>query len=205
MNDIPSKHSSDPYLSDPDVVLMLEFQNGSAKSFEALLIKYYPRVLNFIARFGIDPHAAEDLTQEVFLKVYNYAPQYRPRAKFQTWLLTMVRNAALNAIRDQRKNAFSLDEERDTEEGTIGHQTAHPDQRNAREELIDRERAKAIQEAIDALPENQRWAVLLKRYEHMSYEEIAQTMNCSQKAVKSLLNRAKESLAVSLAKLEKKD
>lgn len=184
---------------------MLEFQNGSARSFEALMIKYYPRVLNFIARFGIDPHAAEDLTQEVFLKVYNYAAQYRPRAKFQTWLLTMVRNAALNAIRDQRKNAFSLDEDRETEEGTMGHQAAHPDQINAREELIGRERAKAVQDAIAALPENQRWAVLLKRYENMSYEEIAQTMNCSEKAVKSLLNRAKESLAANLAQLEKRE
>lgn len=205
MNEVPSNNPTDLYLSDPDVVLMLEFQNGSAKSFEALLIKYYPRVLNFIARFGIDPHAAEDLTQDVFLKVYNCAAQYRPRAKFQTWLLTMVRNAALNALRDQRKNAFSLDQEHETEEGTMGHQTAHPDQKNAREEMIGRERAKAIQEAINALPENQRWAVLLKRYEDMSYEEIAQTMNCSVKAVKSLLNRAKESLSVSLAKLEKRE
>ena len=205
MDEAHLHNPSDPYLSDPDVVLMLEFQKGSARSFEALLIKYYPRVLNFIARFGIDPHTAEDLTQEVFLKVYNYAPQYRPRAKFQTWLLTMVRNAALNAVRDQRKNAFSLDEGHETEEGAMGHQTAHPDQKNAREELIDREKAKAIQEAIHALPENQRWAVLLKRYENMSYEEIAQTMNCSEKAVKSLLNRAKESLAVSLAKIDKKE
>lgn len=200
--DNPFKQS-DPYMSDPDVALMLEFQQGSQKSFEALLIKYYPRVLNFITRYGISRETAEDLAQEVFLKVYHSAAAYRPRAKFQTWLLTMVRNAALNALRDQRKNAFSLDEETRTEEGSMARQVVHPSQKTPQEEMIHEERMRAIQSAIDSLPENQRWAVLLKRYENMSYEEIAQTMNCSVMAVKSLLSRAKESLAVSLAKLDK--
>jgi RNA polymerase sigma-70 factor (ECF subfamily) len=202
---IPLFKQVDSFLSDPDVVLMLEFQKGSQQSFEALLIKHYPRVLNFISRYGIVRETAEDIAQEVFLKVYHSAAQYRPRAKFQTWLLTMVRNAALNALRDQRKNAFSLDEEMPSDDGGMKRQLADSSQKNAQEELIDQERAEIIQAAINGLPENQRWAVLLKRYDNMSYEEIAQTMNCSVMAVKSLLSRAKESLAGTLAKLDKKE
>lgn len=169
------------------------------------MIKYYPRALNFISRYGILRETAEDITQEVFLKVYHSAAQYCPRAKFQTWLFTMIRNAALNSLRDQCKNAFSLDEEMPSDDGGMKRQLAHPNQKNAQEELIDQERAEIIQAAINGLPENQRWAVLLKRYDNMSYEEIAQTMNCSVMAVKSLLSRAKESLASALAKLNKKE
>jgi RNA polymerase sigma-70 factor (ECF subfamily) len=205
MENIPLFKHSDSYLSDPDVLLMLEFQQGSQKSFEALLIKYYPRVLNFISRYGISKETAEDLTQDIFLKVYHSSSSYRPRAKFQTWLLTMVRNAALNSLRDQKKNAFSLDDENITEAGAYVHQLVNPAQMNPQEQLLEQERFLQIQKAIDDLPENQRWAVLLKRYENMNYEEIAQTMNCSVMAVKSLLNRAKESLAVSLARMVKKE
>lgn len=205
MDKIPLFKQVDSFLSDPDVVLMLEFQKGSKQSFEALLTKHYPRVLNFISRYGIVRETAEDIAQEVFLKVYHSAVQYRPRAKFQTWLLTMVRNAALNALRDGRKNAFSLDEDLQSDEGVMKRQLAHPNQKNPQEALIDQERAEIIQAAINGLPENQRWAVLLKRYDNMSYEDIAQTMNCSVMAVKSLLSRAKESLANALEQLAKKE
>ena len=205
MENIPLFKQPDTFLSDPDVLLMLEFQKGSPKSFEILLIKYYPRVLNFICRYGLTRETAEDLAQEVFFKVHHSAVGYRPRAKFQTWLLTMVRNAALNALRDGRKNAFSLDEDVPSDEGKMARQMAHPHQKNPQEVLIDEEKAEIIQAVINGLPENQRWAVLLKRYEDMSYEEIAKTMNCSVMAVKSLLSRAKESLAVTLAKLDKRE
>lgn len=187
------------YLDDPDVVLMLAFQKGDPRSFEKLLVKYYPRVLAFIARFGIQRHAAEDLTQDIFLKIHNAVGQYHPRAKFQTWLFTVVRNAALNALRQDKKNAFSLDDEFADGESYV-HSLSNPEGHDPQEQLLEKERAALVQKAVNDLPEQQRWAVLLKRYEQMSYEEIAATMNCSVASVKSLLNRAKENLAAALSK-----
>ena len=182
------------YTSDPDVALMIEFQKGDARSFEKLMRKYYPRVLNFIYRYGLTRQAAEDLTQEVFLKVHQMGPSYRPNAKFQTLLYTIVRNSALNAIRNERKYAVSLDEEIEAEDEQAS---------SALEVMLDHEKSEKIKAIIHELPENQRSAVLLKRYEEMSYEEIAQSLNCSVKAVKSLLNRAKETLKIKMADILK--
>ncbi|MBF0504151.1 MAG: sigma-70 family RNA polymerase sigma factor [Candidatus Omnitrophica bacterium] len=186
------------YTTDPDVVLMLEFQNGNPRSFEVLMRKYYPRVLNFLYRYGLNRHAAEDLTQEIFLKIHQMGANYRPQAKFQTFLYTIVRNSALNAIRNERKYAVSLDEEIESEEGSMVAQQADDKSLSPLEEMLEDEKSARIQAVINELPENQRSAVFLKRYEKMSYEEIAQSLNCSPKAVKSLLNRAKETLKVKL-------
>jgi len=187
-----NKNSQD-YTFDPDVVLMLEFQKGDAPSFEKLMRKYYPRVLNFIYKYGLSRQAAEDLTQEIFLKIHQMGPSYRPQAKFQTLLYTIVRNSALNAVRNERKYAVSLDENIELDD-------QKPSPLKA---MLDHEKSDRILAIINELPENQRSAVLLKRYEKMSYEEIAQSMNCSPKAVKSLLNRAKETLKVKLADILK--
>jgi len=181
---------------------MLEFQQGTPASFEKLLKKYYPRVLNFICRYGVGRESAEDLTQEVFLKVYHAAAGYRPRSKFQTWLFTIARNAALNSRRDQRRDHVSLQDGIGSEEGTMDRQVADERNKTASEILLAEERRLIVQAAIDALPENQRTAVLLKRFEDMSYEEIASVMQCSVMAVKSLLNRAKEALQDKLKHIE---
>jgi RNA polymerase sigma-70 factor, ECF subfamily len=195
--EIPEK--SIDYTFDPDVVLMIEFQKGDARSFEKLMRKYYPRVINFIFRYGLNRHAAEDLAQEIFLKIHQMGPGYRPKAKFQTLLYTMVRNSALNAIRNERKYAVSLDEDNEFEDGTVSQQTADDKNPSALEVMLENEMSARIRAVINELPENQRSAVLLKRYEDMSYEQIAQSLNCSVKAVKSLLNRAKETLKIKLA------
>jgi RNA polymerase sigma-70 factor (ECF subfamily) len=185
---------AEDYTSDPDVVLMLEFQKGDKRSFDALMQKYYPKVLNFIYRYGLPREAAEDLTQEIFLKIYQMGPSYQPKAKFQTLLYTMVRNRSLNVIRDSHKYAMSLDQEVETDDGSMVHET--PDEQNptALEQMLESEKGARIKEIIHELPENQRCAVILRRYECLSYEEIAKSMNCSVMAVKSLLNRAKETL-----------
>jgi len=180
------------YTLDPDVVLMLEFQKGDPRSFEKLMRKYYPRVINFIYRYGLNRHASEDLAQEIFLKIHQMGPSYNPKAKFQTLLYTIVRNSALNVIRNERKY-----------EGAIVKETADDRSASPLETMLDQEKAERIQAVINELPENQRSAVLLRRYEEMSYEEIAQSLNCSVKAVKSLLNRAKETLKVRLSDIQK--
>jgi len=198
MNSQPLGNPGD-YTSDPDVILMIEFQKGDARSFEKLMRKYYPRVLNFIYRYGLNRHAAEDLTQEIFLKIHQMGPGYRPKSKFQTLLYTIVRNSALNAIRNERKYAVSLDEGIGSEEGDTYQQTMDDGKPSALEAMVEQEKSDKIQAIINELPENQRSAVFLKRYENMSYEEIAQSLNCSVKAVKSLLNRAKETLKIKMA------
>jgi RNA polymerase sigma-70 factor (ECF subfamily) len=199
----PFSKNPEDYTSDPDVVLMIEFQKGDAQSFEKLMKKYYPRVINFIYRYGLNRHAAEDLAQEIFLKIHQMGPTYQPKAKFQTLLYTIVRNSALNAIRNERKYAVSLDEEIESEEGTIVQETMDDRATSPLETMLDQEKSDRIQAIINELPENQRSAVLLKRYEGMSYEEISQSLNCSVKAVKSLLNRAKETLKLKMTDILK--
>jgi RNA polymerase sigma-70 factor, ECF subfamily len=190
--------NTNPYLADPDVCLMLEFQNGNKASFETLMRKYFPRLLNFIYRYVNDREIAEDITQEVFIRVYKSGPQYKPQSKFQTWVFTIARNLSLNELRRHRYKTVSLDETFSSDEGELKRQIEDPRSESPDEDILRREQASAVRAAIDDLPETQRVAVLLRRYEQFSYEEIAATMNVSVKAVKSLLSRAKEALKVKL-------
>ncbi len=185
---------SNPYLSDPDVRLMLEFQEGNKASFEILMRKYFPRLVNFIFRYVNSREAAEDLTQEVFLRVYKSGLSYKPQSKFQTWVFTIARNLSLNELRRNKYKTVSLDATFSSDDGELKRQVEDPNSASPDDEVLRREKAAAVKAAIDGLPENQRVAVLLRRYEQFSYEEIAQTMNVSSKAVKSLLSRARESL-----------
>jgi RNA polymerase sigma-70 factor (ECF subfamily) len=183
---------------------MLEFQKGDQASFETLMRKYYARVLNFIYRFINNRDTAEDITQEVFVKVYKSAPTYKPRSKFQTWVFTMAKNASLNELRRLKHQGYSLDKTMEDDEGGIMmRQMEDPTQLGPAAKMIRDERVAVIREAIHALPENQRIAVLLRRYENLSYEEIAQTMGTSVEAVKSLLSRAKENLRNKLISINK--
>lgn len=178
---------------DPDALLMQEAGRGDRAAFESLMRKYYRRIYNFIGRYVGDAALAEDLSQEVFLKAFQAAPNYQPQAKFQTWLYTIARNTALNSLRGCRRTV-SLDETLKTEDGEVALQIPDPSVRDTREKLKDEELAVVVREAIDSLPENQRLAVILRRYENLSYEDIADTLGVSVPAVKSLLSRAKVNL-----------
>ncbi|MCK5013848.1 MAG: sigma-70 family RNA polymerase sigma factor [Candidatus Omnitrophica bacterium] len=195
------KDKSNSYLSDPDVCLMLEFQEGNKASFETLMHKYFPRLLNFIYRYVSSREAAQDLTQEVFIRVYKSGSGYKPQSKFQTWVFTIARNLSLNELRRNKHRTVSLDATFSSDDGEMRRQVEDPNSVSPDEDLLRREKAVAVKAAIDDLPENQRVAVLLRRYEQFSYEEIARTMNISPKAVKSLLSRARESLKTKLAHL----
>jgi RNA polymerase sigma-70 factor (ECF subfamily) len=188
-----------PYLSDPDVGLMLAFQGGDKASFESLMRKYFPRLLNFIYRYVNDREAAEDLAQEVFIRVYKSGPRYKPQSKFQTWLFTIARNLSLNELKRHKYRTVSLDETFSSEDGELKRQVADPGSESPQEDILRKERVAAVKAAIRELPESQRVAVLLRRHEQFSYAEIARTMNVSIKAVKSLLSRAKENLRTHLA------
>lgn len=199
---MPSLNSSDDktsYLSDPDVALMLGFQNGDKASFEKLIERNYKRIYNFIYRFVGQEETAEDLAQEVFIKIYKNASSYQPRAKFQTWAYQIARNLSLNELRRLKKPTVSLEETFETEEGPVARQVADDNMPTPYQEVSEKEKTDVVKGAIESLPDNQRTAVILRRYDGMSYEDIAQTMGCSLKAVKSLLNRAKENLKEKLS------
>lgn len=191
-----------PYLADPDVRLMLEFKQGEQASFEKLMHKYHPALLNFIYRFVGNPQTAEDLTQEVFLRVYDKASSYQPQSKFQTWIFTIAKHLSLNELRRSKKRGVSLDEPLVLEEGSAVRQVADEHSECPDEAVSRKETVAAVRAAIEALPENQRMAVILRRYEKFSYEDIARTMGLSVKAVKSLLSRAKENLKNKLMNTE---
>lgn len=193
------ENKTNSYYSDPDVRLMLDFQQGNKRAFEKLMRLYFPRLLNFIYRFIPNRETAEDLTQEVFIKVYKSAAAYIPLSKFQTWIFTIAKNISLNEIRRNKNSGLSLDEAFGSEKNTLKDQIEDktipcPDRNIMQEEI-----ASAVKAAINSLPENQRVAVLLCRYEKFSYKEIAETMNLSVEAVKSLLSRGKENLKGRLA------
>ena len=178
---------------------MLAFQKGDKASFETLMKRYYPRVLNFIYRFTGSRETSEELTQDVFIRIHKSALLYRPQARFQTWLFQIAKNASLNELRKNKKNVVSLDKNFDTEENSLKRQIADAHSPSPDQDVLDQETQDLIETAMRSLPENQRMAVILRRYEDFSYEEIAHTMQCSVQAVKSLLSRAREKLKEQLS------
>lgn len=182
---------------------MLDVKAGDSASFELLLQKYRTPLVNFLYRMVRDRAVAEDLAQEVFLRVYRARKRYAPNAKFTTWLFRIATNLALNALRDSRsrQREVSLDQRGDS--GESGQPALEiPDrQPGADELLVARDRSEMIRRAIHALPEKQRAAVLLHKYHELDYDAIARILSCSESALKSLLFRAYETLRVQLAPL----
>jgi len=183
-----------------DVQLMLEAKAGNDASFEHLLQRYRTPLVNFLYRMVRDSATAEDLAQEVFLRVYRARHGYEASAKFTTWLFRIATNLALNRIRDSRYRQMevSLDvrAEDDSPVMELPARELRVDQI-----LIERDRTVIIRRAVEALPEKQRIAVLLHKYEEMDYCEISKVLECSEAALKSLLFRAYETLRVQLAPL----
>jgi len=179
---------------------MLDVKAGDDASFEPLLQKYRIPLVSFLYRMVRDRAAAEDLAQEVFLRVYRARRRYSPNAKFTTWLFRIATNLALNALRDRRYRQGEISLEQSGENGCRA--VDLPDREPGIEQhLMERDRAALIRRAIEALPEKQRAAVLLHKYHELDYEEIARILECSESALKSLLFRAYETLRVELAPL----
>ena len=185
-----------------DVQLMLDVKAGDDASFDLLLQKYRTPLVNFLYRMVRDTATAEDLAQEVFLRVYRARKQYSPSAKFTTWLFRIATNLALNSMRDNRhrQKDVSIDAPTSPDEDAAPMQLPAQEMR-IDEHMIERDRAEFIRGVIAALPEKQRVAVLLHKYEEMDYGEIARILDCSESALKSLLFRAYETLRVQLAPL----
>ena len=181
---------------------MLGVKAGDDTSFEVLLARYRSPLVNFLYRMVRDRAAAEDLSQEVFLRVYRARHDYAPSAKFTTWLFRIATNLALNAIRDtrHRQREDSLDRPAPGDDASPAVDV--PDHSpGAVERMMASERAAQIRRAVYALPEKQRAAVLLHKYQELDYDEIARILGCTESALKSLLFRAYETLRAQLAPL----
>jgi RNA polymerase sigma-70 factor (ECF subfamily) len=182
---------------------MLDVKAGDERSFELLLRKYRTPVINFLYRMVRDSAIAEDLAQEVFLRVYRARQEYAPSAKFTTWMFRIAANLALNALRDNRYRQLeiSLDQPVETNESEQPALEVADRTPSAEQQLVARTRTEMIRNAIIVLPEKQRAAVLLHKYQELDYGEIAKILGCSESALKSLLFRAYETLRVQLQPL----
>jgi RNA polymerase sigma-70 factor, ECF subfamily len=189
-----------------DVQLMLDVKSGDARSFELLLQKYRTPLINFLYRMVRDRASAEDLAQEVFLRVYRARKDYVASAKFTTWLFRIATNLALNAVRDGRYHQLEISLDQRVSTGDANEVEAPmldvADRKpGIEQQLVDRDRVAMIRQAINKLPEKQRVAVLLHKYHELDYDEIARILECSESALKSLLFRAYETLRIELAPL----
>jgi len=186
-----------------DVQLMLGVKQGDEVSFELLLQRYRRPLCHFLNRMVRDAAQAEDLAQEVFLRVYRARREYEPSAKFTTWLFRIATNLALNSLRDgrHRQAEISLDAPAEGEDGSAMKLDVADKAPVVEQQLVERDRVAVIHRAILRLPEKQRAAVLLHKYQELDYDEIARILGCSVSALKSLLFRAYEALRVELAPL----
>ncbi len=178
---------------------MLAFQAGDESAFTKLVERNQARVFGLVSRFAGSAVSAEDLVQEVFLRVFRTAKKYKPSARFSTWLYRIAINLSLNAIRANSKlRVVGLE---GSEDSDYGPREIADDRAMNPDEIMDADEvAQAVRRAVDKLPETQRIAIVLHRYEHMSYEQVAQVLECSTMAVKSLLSRARVSLKDSLSR-----
>jgi RNA polymerase sigma-70 factor (ECF subfamily) len=184
-------------LRDPDVRLMLEVRDDNAGAFEELMLRYQARVVTILEHLVGDRDQAEDLTQEVFLRVYRARKRYAPGAKFSTWLFTIANNVASNALRSRtRRREVSL--WTSDSSGVVRNPwdrvvQASSGQIPARQ-LDKAEMRDIVRLALTSLNERQRMAVLFSKFEGMSYADIGEAMEMTPQAVKSLLSRARVNL-----------
>jgi RNA polymerase sigma-70 factor (ECF subfamily) len=188
-----------PEVLDVDARLMLQFKDGDAAAFDQLFARHTHAMVNFAYQFVRNRQVAEELAQDVFLRVYEGAASYRVQSRFSTWLYRIATNVCLNEVRKPRFRAvhqpLSIGDEPETRL-PVGETGSGPDKLLERQAI-----ARVIREALDEIPEKQRTAFILNKYQDFSYAEVAEIMKTSEKAVKSLIHRARETLAARLKPL----
>jgi RNA polymerase sigma-70 factor (ECF subfamily) len=180
-----------------DAALMAGAARGDIGAFEQLVERHQALVIGTVGRMLGNNSDAEDVAQQVFVRVWKSAERYRPTAKFTTWLLTITRNLVFNEARRRKRHPGDL---LDVHEGEEALALVDSAGRVPDEQLLEAELQREIDRAILALPEKQRMAVVLRRYEDKSYEEIGEVLGLSIAAVKSLLFRARTELRTTLSR-----
>ena len=182
---------------EPDAELMLRVKDGDAASFALLLERHRSPVIHFLFRMVQNQAVAEELAQEVFLRVYRARSSYEPTAKFTTWLFRIAMHLALNSLRDGRMERCQ--ESLDLETGALAARQVADKTPTIEQDLVYGVKLVEVRHAIETLPAKQRAAVLMHKYQEMEYSQIARVLSCSESAVKSLLFRAYETLRARLA------
>jgi RNA polymerase sigma-70 factor (ECF subfamily) len=178
-----------------DAEIMLRAKAGDQSAFEYLVQKYRRPMVSFMYRMAHNSAIAEDLAQEVFLRVYRSRENYEASAKFTTWLYRIATNLAVNHARDTRHERPEVQVSLDEPDDETGTTLEVPDRSlNAEQAIMVRERMKAIRQKVEALPEQQKLAVIMHKYHQMDYKQIAEVLKKSESATKSLLFRAYETL-----------
>lgn len=180
-----------------DAELMLRVREGDQASFSLLLERHRLPVIHFLYRMVQNQAVAEELAQEVFLRVYRSRDNYAPTAKFTTWLFRIATHLALNWIRDGKNEKLQESLDAEVTEGATRQVADRA--RTVEQEMLYQARLGEVRQAIESLPAKQKSAVLMHKYEEMEYSQIAGALNCSESAVKSLLFRAYETLRSRLA------
>ncbi len=176
---------------DADAALMVAFQKGESEAFDHIIDKYHRPIVNFIYKIVNNSAEAEELAQEVFLRVYRARHTYEPRARFAAWIYRIAANLSFKEANRKRRMRFwhRRDDSRGEAAGEVeGIQDPVP---NAEKRLITTELGQAVRRAIAALPPNEKVALVLRRYEDLSYKEIADVMHCTEAAVKTYIHRGK--------------
>ena len=197
MSRIDQKPAGGSKEDDEDVRLMHLVGTGDTQAFEELIERHQSLVAGTVARMLGSNSEVEDIAQQVFIRVWKSAGRYTPRAKFTTWLLKITRNLVFNELRRTRRRAHvPIQTESEAEEIPLKDETnPMPDA-----SLLEKELQEAIEKAITELPERQRMALVLRRYEEFNYEQIAEILDLSVPAVKSILFRARTELRARLSK-----
>jgi RNA polymerase sigma-70 factor (ECF subfamily) len=181
---------------DYDAELMLRVKEGDGASFAVLLEKHRSSVIHFVYRMVQNQAVAEELAQEVFLRVYRSRSTYEPTAKFTTWLFRIATHLALNSLRDGKNQKY--EERLDDQSDDLPARQVADIRPSVEQSMVYEARLDEVRRAVASLPEKQRAAVLMHKYEELEYSQIAKVLNCSESAVKSLLFRAYETLRARL-------
>lgn len=181
-----------------DENLMRRCREGDMSAFELIVLRYEDAIFNFVYHFVMDYHRAQDISQETFLRVLRNVGRYKSRNSFKTWLYRIAANLCKNELRDRnRHKTLSLDDLAVDIESLSRDRYVPPDRAYEKEETRE-----LVKNAVSALPEDQRMAIIMREYQDLSYEEIASALNCSLGAVKSKIYRARQNIKKMLVEIE---
>ncbi len=187
---------------DFDTQLMSAAQRGDDTSFSLLVDRHRTQLVHHLSRLVQNPAVAEELAQDVFLRIHRSRAAWTPSAKFTTWLFRISTNVAYNHFRDQKYHNRNLSLDKDAVSGARKRDYSDP-AGTVEASLIGDVRVQQIRNAIAALPWKQRSAVLMHKYEEMDYVQISQALECTPSAVKALMFRAYETLREQLSHLDR--
>ena len=187
---------------------MRRYLDGDVAAFEALMNRYGTKITRYVARNSVDPHAVDDLVQDIFMRVVHRAPSFRGQSSFKTWLYTIARNHCIDISRKRvHRQAVTLDEplRRGEASGTSVIDQAKSEGPGPERGASDTRFRDSLQEALDALPEDQREAFVMREFQGLKFREIAEVIGVPENTVKSRVRYALQSLRVSLSRFSDPD